>query len=175
MADVPADLQLNDAGDTSNNLTIRDVNGDVVSRGTLMAENESYERIIEGYKIAGDAALHLAAREPDNANAWRVVATQIDRMRQETIDFSRTAPLVGFRPSTIRTPSKSMTWREARDRLRYGLGQVSGAMRQMATYHRGMIEWSKFASLVETFQERVLKLKAPRRAVRQQPTGIVLQ
>lgn len=139
---------------TDNKGVILDQYGDPIRRGTLMTERESYERIIEGHRLAADAARHLAKRE--RKAAWVTVANGLDEMRLHVMKLARIED-AGFRPTTDSSGSGGLGWRNARDRFREGLRQAAGGCRQMATCHRGVLDWSRIAAKLEGWEGALLK------------------
>ena len=78
------DVRPYDADDPANpnNLVVRGQDGDPLPTGTKMIEVESYERVIEGLKMAADACAHLAKHEPLKASVWSEIAQILDKMRR---------------------------------------------------------------------------------------------
>jgi hypothetical protein len=62
--------------------------GDPVRQGSLMNERQSYERVIEGLKIASDAAMHLLKQEGDKPFDWRSIATKLDQARRIAVQYA---------------------------------------------------------------------------------------
>lgn len=141
----------------NNDLLLVDKNGDPLHRGTLMIEKESYERIIEGHKIAADAARHLARRESKSRDKWIRVADALDFSRRHV---AKLAGLEAVQTQQVTTDGKGdgLGWRDARTRFREGLRQAAGGMRQMATCHRGVLQWSAFARRIEDMERNLLAI-----------------
>jgi hypothetical protein len=126
-------------------------------RGTLMRERESYERVIEGLKMASDGAQHLAqSRQQGN---WRTLANVFDKIR------TAVARLGGMRTEgTDATPSQEkfnadhMGVHAAYDRVYRGLDMAAKGARQVATCHRGDLRWSVYASKIEVLRDQCSKL-----------------
>jgi hypothetical protein len=136
----------------ANDLLVRDKHGDPLpdAKSVLMTEFESYERIIEGLKIAADAAVHVAKNEPDTIarDRWIKAALYLDQVRRAACQQA------GLRDPlqqnvTERVRGRPLPWSMARDRFRYGCTQAAGGFRQMATCHRANVSWSRGAKELE--------------------------
>jgi hypothetical protein len=135
-----------------------DANGDPIRQGSLMNERQSYERVIEGLKMASDAAVHLVAHEPLNASLWRGLAAKLDQVRRACVQQAGIEdPIRQKKTEEIR--HNPMAWRKARDRFRDGLVQTAGGMRQLATCHRCDFRWTALALQVEQLEQNVFKPK----------------
>lgn len=136
-----------------------DANGDPVRQGSLMNERQSYERVIEGLKIAADAASHLAAHEPKNHRQWRFFAGNLDQVRRAAVQQGGLG-LTMKEKETSEVRGDPMSWRNARARFREGLVQAAGGMRQLATCHRGDFWWSAAATQLEKLE---INIRTPKR------------
>lgn len=129
-----------------------EVPGDFASRGTRMLEADSFDRVVEGLKIAADGARHLAPWRPEQE--WDNVASLLDSLR---IAFAR----LGRRnvPSDV-VPSERvfgpprMMRMQAYDRVYDGLKQAAGGARQMATGHRNDFKYSQFAAGFDMLRDK---------------------
>lgn len=136
-----------------------DKNGDPIRQGSLMNERQSYERVIEGLKIASDAAMHMASHEPGNHRHWNIISNNLDQVRRACVQQAGLG-LVMREKSTEAVRGDPMAWKNARLRLREGLVQAAGGMRQLATCFRGDLWWSVSATEIEKLE---LKLRSPKR------------
>lgn len=149
-----------------------DANGDPVRQGSLMNEKQSYERVIEGLKIASDAAAHLAKAEGPNGQQWRGIAGKLDQCRRICVQKAGLG-LTMREKETGEVRGEAMRYRLGRERFREGLVQAAGGMRQLATCHRGDIYWSITASEIEKLETNVRTPK--RRSSLLLPPGFRLQ
>ena len=133
-----------------------DRHGDPVRQGTLLTEKESYERVIEGLKMASDAAVHLAKAEPVYFDKWRGVASKLDQARRICVQHAGLG-LTMKEKVTSDVTGDPMPWRRARDRFRDGLVQASGGLRQLATCFRGELKWSKMAQSLEDLESKFIR------------------
>lgn len=132
-----------------------DAQGDPLRQGTLMIERESYERVIEGLKIASDAAAHLAKYETGKAwEVWRKLANNLDQVRRIAVQKAGLGLAMKERETT-EVRGEPMPWRRAKDRFREGLIQAAGGMRQMATCFRGDFAWSRMATDLEQLDAKM--------------------
>lgn len=136
-----------------------DANGDPVRQGSLMNEKQSYERVIEGLKIASDAAMHLLKQEPANGRQWRFLAGNLDKVRRACVQHAGLG-LTMREKETGEVRGDPMRWRFARLRFREGLIQAAGGMRQLATCHRGDFWWSRSATELEKLE---VSVRTPKR------------
>ena len=135
-----------------------DASGDPIRQGSLMNEKQSYERVIEGLKIASDAAAHLLKHEPENADQWHTFCFNLDKCRRICVQKAGLGLAMKEKEtSTVR--GDPMNWRKARDRFHDGLVQVAGGMRQLATCHRGDLWWSTMAGQVEELDRKTRNRK----------------
>lgn len=137
-----------------------DAHGDPIRQGSLMNERQSYERIIEGLKIASDRAMHLMKMSSDirDGDGWRRIASHLDQVRRMAVQHAGLG-LVMQEHETPEVRGDPMRWRKARDEFREGLIQAAGGARQLATCHRGDITWSSVATQLETLERKIRKPK----------------
>lgn len=140
----------------ANDLVIRDKGGDPVNLGTRMIERESYERVIEGLKLAADAAQHLAGLEPEAANLWRRVGSNLDQCRRISVQHAGLGLVIQENETRQKRGGDLMNYKPARARFREGLQQASGGMRQLATCFRNDIGWSRLAQQIEEMERAML-------------------
>ena len=131
-----------------------DAHGDPIRQGTLMNERQSYERVIEGLKIASDAAAHLVKSEPANNVQWRALSIKLDQARRICVQHAKLGD-VQREKQTQEVRGDPMNWRWGRDRFRYGLGQASGGCLQLATCHRGDFWWSQMSRQLEGILDKL--------------------
>ena len=141
-----------------------DRHGDPILQGTRMLERESYERIIEGLKLAADACMHLIRQEPESAQRWRGLCMRLDQCRRIAIQHAGIDDVIRAK-QTEDMRGDPMRWREGRKRFREGLVQAAGGMRQLATCFRMDVAWSHMATMLEAMERsiRTPKLMLPRR------------
>lgn len=154
---------MSDNATNDNNLVIRDeVSGDVLQdNGTSMTERESYERVVDGLKIAAEACSHLVASEPENTPYWRTLRLSFDHLRKAAMTISGLSLVMKFE-HTQDVRGLAMDWRTARERLRYGLKQSEGGMRQLAGAHRGDLVYSRMANELAAMQQKIDRKTAKR-------------
>jgi hypothetical protein len=136
--------------DPNNNLVVRGKDGDPLPdpRGTLMIEKESYERVIEGLKMAAEACMHLACHTKKNHVAWKTTGEIFDRMRLTACDLAG-IELTMRQRRTTEVRGDPYQWRKARDRFLEGLEQTIGGMRQLASCFRADYRWALMAQHLE--------------------------
>lgn len=160
----------------NDNLVQRDAQGDVIPLGTRMIEVESYERVVEGLKIAAEGAAHLAVHEYRSknvkaCNSFSGLARRLDGCRMTAVDIAKLHDRAR-ETETKEVRSDPLPYREARRRLRDGIKQSAGGMRQLATCHRLDLRWSLMAS---TLDEMEAKLTGkPSAIVRPPKSGLIL-
>lgn len=142
----------------ANDLVVRDKGGDPVSLGTKMTERESYERVIEGLKMAADAAQHLAGEEPESSGLWRGLSSRLDQVRRICVQMAGIGLTIRENETAVKHGGQTMGYKPARTRFREGLQQAGGGMRQLATCFRGDLTWSKVAGQVEEMERNMAML-----------------
>ena len=137
-------------------------------RGTMMREFESYERIVEGLKIASDGARHMARWK--NPDLWNTVAGLLDQLRRAVVKEA------GFdRPADSRDSQQvfggdGITWSDANTRLQSGLKDASAGARQIAVAQRMDLRWQRYANQFDT-----LRTNATKWAIRASPLRVAAQ
>lgn len=142
--------------DAQNNLVVRGRDGDPLPdpKSVEMRERESYERVIEGLKIAADAAKHLARREPQRLSMWMVMSTKLDQARKIAVQKAG-IEFDGKVRESGDVRGEGLDWTDARNRFRFGLKQAEGGCRQLAVVHRGDYEWTKMAMSLHDLHQKV--------------------
>lgn len=143
----------------------RDKHGDPVLQGTRMIEKESYERVVEGLKMAADGSAHLAFAHRDIGELelgmkWANLAIMLDKIRLAAIDVAAIEDKSRFR-GTDEIRRDPMPFMRAVDRVNNGFKQAAGGMRQLATCFRADYRWSNMATMVENLER---KTRAPKRS-----------
>lgn len=128
-----------------------DANGDPVLQGTRLVEKESYERVIDGLRIAAEAAEHLVKSEPGNKVQWRGLSKKLDQARRICVQHAGIG-LVMQQKQTQSVSGDPTDWRKARDRFRYGITQASGGCRQLGVCFRMDLWWSRMANELEMIE-----------------------
>jgi hypothetical protein len=134
-----------------------DANGDPVRQGALMVERQSYERVIEGLKIAADACMHLAKREvtPEGVGNRRRLAMNLDQCRRMCIQHAGIEDVIRSSPTQQDVRGEPLSFLEARNRLMEGLQQAAGGARQLATCHRIDLTWASVAQQLEKLERSI--------------------
>lgn len=133
-----------------------DAHGDPVRQGALMIERQSYERVIDGLRIAAEACMHLAKWETtaEGVDNRKGLARKLDQCRRACIQRAGLDDVVRASP-TAEVRGVPLAWRPARDRLLQGLVQAMGGARQLATCHRMDLMWSNVARELERLERNV--------------------
>jgi hypothetical protein len=145
-----------------NNLVVLGPDGDPLPHptGTKMIERESYERVIEGLKMAADACVHLAKRETVKASIWQDIGKILDKMRRDAVTLGG-IDLAMKQSETSEVRGAPYSWRKARERFLDGIKQATGGMRQLATCFRADFHWSFMAQQLERHEKRFRELLLP--------------
>lgn len=133
-----------------------EIAGDFDRRGTLMSERQSYERVIEGGKLASDGCRNLAAYE--HGDSWDALADIMDQLRARCAALSGANSPADAAPSLRKFTSSALTRNESYNRVYEGLGMMAGGARQLAACHRGDVRWSKIAYMAHALRDNAGQL-----------------
>ncbi len=122
-------------------------------RMTVLLEKESYERIIDGLKIAAEAAAHLERIDIRMAKGWDKRRTILDQVRKLCVHRSGIESVLTFK-ETAKVDGLPMDYRRARSRWNDGLRQASGGMRQLGTVFRQNAWYSHLANQLDELSEK---------------------
>lgn len=158
----------------NDNLIQRDAQGDIIPLGTRMIEADSYDRLRDGLRIAAEAAAHIAVHEyrsnnVKGANLYAGLARRLDQCRRIAVEYTKIGDAQRER-ETQEVRSEPMPYFKARKRLRDGLKQASGGMRQLATCHRLDL---RFSGMAQSLDEMQRKLTQPRSPIIMPPRGLM--
>lgn len=166
--DLPPDAPLPESGDP----TLKpkpepegiqlDRYGDPVAQGTRMGERESYERVIEGLKMAADACVHLKGREPERMDQWEGWRARLDLVRRAATKMAGLEEVMRAQETAKRLRRDAMGFMDARKQLRNGLKQAAGGARQLAVCFRMDYAWSRVAIELETMERNIATPKLMR-------------
>lgn len=135
-------------------------------KAVRMIEKESYERVIEGLRIASEAAMHLATSEPQSVGVWTALGGKLDLVRRGFVQKAGIEDSSRQR-ATEKVWSNPLPWRNARDRFREGLRQASGGCRQLAVCFRMELYYSQMANSLEDMLRKMTvgAARKPRRLI----------
>lgn len=156
MTDILAP-EIPDAADTKGIEVDR--HGDPVAQGTRMIERDSYERVIEGLKMAADACVHLKEREPERLDQWEGWRSRLDLVRRACIKIAGLEDTIRAQETAAQLRGKAQGWMDMRKRLREGLKQAAGGARQLATCFRMDFQWSRIATELENMERNISQPK----------------
>lgn len=125
-------------------------------RGTPMTEIESWERVIEGMKLASDGCRQMARR--GNASDWNKMAEMMDAVRRAVIrdgGFDRPADA---KPSEMVTGGPGISPSEAVSRIAKGLKMASAGARQISLGQRMDIRWTGYANAFDRLMNKAYAL-----------------
>jgi hypothetical protein len=120
-------------------------------RGSVMAEFESYERIVEGLKKASDGARNMARFK--NPDLWNALAAFLDQLRRAVVQEA------GFdRPQDKRESQQvfggDMSWSDANSRILTGLKDAGAGARQIALGQRMDLRWTRYANQFDAMRDK---------------------
>ena len=147
-----------------------DKHGDPVLQGTKMIERESYERVVEGLKMAADACAHIAFTCKSHGLVeegvlWARRAMAIDKVRVAAVKCAGIEDNIRSH-LTDEVRRGAMPFAVSRRRLNEGLMQAGGGMRQLATCFRMDGRWSAMATMTENMERN---WRSPRRSALYMP------
>ena len=130
----------------------REIAGDFDRRGTLMIEADSYDRVIEGMKMAADGARHLSPWRDDEE--WDRLAGIMDALRLAFVKLARMNRPGDDRLSNRKDGGLILGPKDSYERVYNGLGMASTGARQIAVCHRGDMRWSALAAGLEKLRDK---------------------
>ena len=145
-----------DPEEDDNALVERDAQGDVINPGTRLIEKESYERVIDGLRMAAEGCAHHAAHDPREP-FWRMMMGMYDKLRRMAIQQAGLDDVIRARETRLPGASDALGFQAAHARIYEGLVQAEGGMRQLGTCHRGDFV---FARMAETLASMKVKMQA---------------
>lgn len=144
-----------------------EVPGDFDRRGTKMSERQSYERCIEGLKLAADGCRNLATYF--SREAWDAQADIFDKVRAAVVKLGG-IELPGDATLTAKKfGGEALTRNESYSRVVDGLGQAAGGMLQIASGHRGDLRWSKLAFMAFSLRDTANKIVRMKKTIIYKP------
>ena len=144
-----------------------EIAGDFDQRGTKMTERESYERVIEGLKLAADGCRNLATYF--SREAWDAQADIFDKVRTAVVKLGG-IELPGDATLTHKKyGGEALTRNESYSRVVDGLGQAAGGMLQIASGHRGDLRWSKLAFMAFSLRDTANKIVRMKKTIIYKP------
>jgi len=135
-------------------LVVRGEDGDPVMSplATKMIEIESFERVVEGLKMAADGAAHLTVLDFRSSATWAQRKKILDNVRKVAVQKIGAAQVLAFE-ETKDVRGTPIEWKAARHRWKEGLRQAAGGMRQMGSVWRQNILYSQIANQLESLAD----------------------
>lgn len=127
--------------------------------GSRMIEPDSYERIIEGLKLASDGCRHLAAWK--DGPAWNLLAVLFDKGRRQIAEMGGIEAPADSVESRKILGGIVMMPAEAAKRVYSGLTDAHDGCRQMATAHRMDLRWLGYANQFRDLRDKTRDLARP--------------
>ena len=125
-------------------------------RGSIMREMESWERIIDGLKMAADGCRHMARFR--FADKWNNFAQYLDSLRKAVIrdgGFDRPADATD---SVQQFGGEGIPWTLASHRIADGLKMAAIGADQIAVCQRSDARWVTYASKFRLLRDTAHKL-----------------
>lgn len=122
-----------------------------------MFERESYERVIEGLKMAAEGASRCARMEKEHTEYWAGFRVRLDQIRRIVIQQAGIGDVIKFNETPISWGGDPGQWTDTRKQFREGIRQAAGGARQMATCQRLDPFWSTQALHLERMVEALNK------------------
>ena len=147
-----------------NNLVVRGSDGDPLPHpsGTRMIEKESYERVVEGLKMAADACQHIAKGETVQASTWIDIGQMLDKMRREAV------ALAGLDLAMKQNETRTMRGEPIRGRSRASVSLMASSKRPAACGN-----WRHASAAISIGRSWRSNLSATRKASARLLLGIV--
>lgn len=121
-------------------------------RGSIMKEGESYERVVEGLKVASDGARNLARwADPD---LWNAMAQYFDSLRKAVVQLACLDRGADARESEQQWGGNGISRTEAMTRLTKGLKDAAAGANQIAQVQRMDVRWLMYANRFDKLRDK---------------------
>ena len=125
-------------------------------RGSVMRELESWERIVDGMKMAADGARHVARhRSPD---MWNKLALFLDTLRKAVITDGGFDRPEDAKETSAQWGGEGLSFTLAHRRLMDGLKMAAAGAEQIAQCQRMDLRWMRYAMQIRTMRDQAHKL-----------------
>ncbi|HEX4043259.1 MAG TPA: hypothetical protein VHY10_16295 [Xanthobacteraceae bacterium] len=125
-------------------------------RGSIMFEYESYERVVEGLKLASDGARNMARfNEPD---LWNPLAQFFDSLRKAIVQLAGLDRGADTRESSQQWGGTGVTRSDAMSRISNGLKGAASAANQIAQVQRKDPRWLRYAIQIDRLRDKSQQL-----------------
>ncbi len=131
-------------------------------RGSPMSELESWERVIEGLKLASDGARHMTRHR--DRDTWNRLAIYFDSLRKAVIKdggFDRPSDAA---LSTEKWGGTGISYSDALGRVMTGLRGASAGAKQISLGQRMDLRWTQYAEQFERLRDKCREI-----AIQQSP------
>lgn len=125
-------------------------------RGSLMTEFESYERVVEGLKLASDGARHMARHRPPDP--WNKLAMFLDSLRKAIMQESGFNRLQDAKTSHEAWSGAPLSVTQAHSRLMDGLKGAAAGAKQISLCQRMDLKWTLYAERFELMKKQAHEL-----------------
>lgn len=124
--------------------------------GVRMGEIDSYERLVDGLKVASEGARNLVAHVNDPR--FDSMADRFDNIRVKVVELAGRARPGDRDPIPKRVTKAKITRIESFNMIYKGLTDSARCARQFATGHRGDLNWTIVARQLETLRDNASEL-----------------
>ena len=121
-----------------------------------MLEIDSYERIIDGLKIAAEGCRALGQWNEDGN--WDVLVTILDQLRFKLADASGFDRPNDKRETAVLHEITTLSIRDAYLKVSDGLRMSSDGARQMGACHRGEVKWALCGAMIYNLRDKASEL-----------------
>ena len=125
-------------------------------RGSVMLEYESYERVVEGLKLAADGMRNMARFS--DADLWNAIAEFVDSVRKAIVRLAGLGPGADTRETVTQWGGSGISRTEALSRITRGLKDSAAGANQVALVQRKDGRWLRYANQIERMRERAQQL-----------------
>ena len=124
--------------------------------GIRMLEVDSYERLIDGMKVASEGARNLVHHMQDPR--FDTMADKFDEVRAGVVMLAGRARPGDSDPIPRRVSQPKLTRIESFNLIYQGLSDAARCARQFATGHHGSLRWTLVARNLDTLRENAGEL-----------------
>lgn len=125
-------------------------------RGSVMFEYESYERVVEGLKLASDGMRNMARFR--DADLWNALAEFHDSLRKAIVQLAGLDRGADAKETITQWGGGGISRTEAMTRITKGLKDAAAGANQIAQVQRKDPRWLRYANQFDSMRDKAQRL-----------------